>query len=289
MGIFRYIKAAFANRWNLLGLVGGIGFALVSGYLEIGLPLVAAGELAWLGFVGTHPKFQNYIDIQESTARKAEMAGSADERMRKILNTLPRGAEQRFRSLMEQCEELRSITQQYRTAHAGESGDVNLTELRLDGLDRLLWLFLRLLYTEHSLNRFFETTTIERIDKEIRQLEKRLEREQDRPQTTQRERIAATLQDNLITCRERKANFEQARDSYELVKAEQQRLENKIRSLAEMGISRDDPAMLSSQVDSVAGSISETESRLSDLQFVTGLDPADETVPTIVSRQTIKQ
>ena len=289
MGLFRYIKAAFTNRWHLLGLLGGVGFSFVSGHPEIGLPLVAAGEMAWLGLVGTHPTFQNYVDVQDNLARQAEMAGSADERMRKILKTLPRGAEQRFRGLMEQCEELRSITQQYRAAHAGEAEDGDLSELRLDGLDRLLWLFLRLLYTEHSLNRFFETTTIDRIDKEIHQLEKRLEREQDRPQTAQRQRIAATLQDNLNTCRERKANFEHARDSYELVKAEQQRLENKIRSLAEMGISRGDPALLSSQVDSVASSISETEKTLSDLQFVTGLDETDESVPTIVRRQTVAQ
>jgi hypothetical protein len=56
-----------------------------------------------------------------------------------------------------------------------------------------------------------------------------------------------------------------------------------------MGISRGDPALLSSQVDSVASSISETEKTLSDLQFVTGLDETDESVPTIVRRQTVTQ
>ncbi len=288
MGLTRYIKAAFTNRWNLLGLVGGIGLSCLTSPL-VGLPLVAAAELAWLGLLGTHPKFQRYVDAQEHAQRRAAMSVSSDERMRRILKSLPRGAEQRFLVLKEQCEELRSIAQHYREAHAGESGDAQLAELRLDGLDRLLWLFLRLLYTEHSLNRFFETTTIDRIDKEIRQLEKRLEREKDREQTPQRERIAATLQDNLATCRERKSNFEQARDSYELVKAEQQRLENKIRSLAEMGISKGDPALLSSQVDTVAGSIAETERTLSGLQFATGLDETDDSVPSIVRRQTIAQ
>lgn len=288
MGLTRYIKAAFTNRWNLLGLAGGIGFSLLTSPL-VGLPLVAAAELGWLGLLGTHPKFQRYVDAQEQAQRRAEMAGTSEQRMRRILKTLPRGAEQRFLSLKDQCEELRGIAQHYRAAHAGDEVDTDLAELRLDGLDRLLWLFLRLLYTEHSLNRFFETTTIDRIEKEIRQLEKRLEREKDREQTPQRQRIAATLQDNLATCRERRANFEHARDSYELVKAEQQRLENRIRSLAEMGISRGDPGMLSSQVDSVAGSISETEKTLHDLQFVTGLDDTDETVPTIVNRQTVVQ
>ena len=279
MGLFRYIKAAFKNRWNLLGLAAGIGFSFALGEPEIGLPLVAAAEAAWLGFVGTHPAFQKHVDMREHAEQKAAMAGSADERMRKILQAVPRGAEKRFRDLKAQCEELRSITQQYQAAHAGGTDDPEFAELRLDGLDRLLWLFLRLLYTEHSLNRFFETTTIDQIDREIHQLEQRLERERTRDQTSQRERIIATIEDNLATCRERKANFEQAHDSYELVKAEQQRLENKIRSLAEMGISKGDPGMLSSQVDSVAGSIAETERTLSGLQFVTGFSEYDEVRP----------
>lgn len=37
----------------------------------------------------------------------------------------------------------------------------------------------------------------------------------------------------------------------------------------------------------VAGSISKTARTLNDLQFVTGIDSDDETVPTIVSRQII--
>jgi len=125
------------------------------------------------------------------------MAGSADERTRKILKTLLRGVGQRFRCLMDQCEELCNITRNYRSAQAGDETDADLAELRLDVLDRLLWLFLQMLYTEHVRNRFFDTTAIERIEREIHQVEKRLERERDRLQTPQRQRIAATLWDNL--------------------------------------------------------------------------------------------
>ncbi len=287
MGLFKYIKAAFANRWNLLALAGGIGFSMLSGEPEIGLSLVAAGEIAWLGLVGTHPKFQKYVDVQESEAQRSQQATTADVRMRRMLSSLPRGAQQRFQSLMARCEELRTITSQYQAAHGEADDDETFVEMRLGGLDHLLWLFLKLLYTENSLNRFFETTSIEEINKEVSQIEARLGREREREASQQRERIIATLEDNLQTCRKRQANFEQARDSYELVKAEQKRLENKIRSIAEMGISRGDPGMLSSQVDSVAGSIQETEKTLNDLQFVTGFGMEDEAVPEIVRRRVL--
>jgi hypothetical protein len=287
VSIFKYIKAAFVNHWNLLGLAGGVAFTAVSGQWEVGLPLLAAGELAWLSFVGTHPRFRQYIDIGEHRRLKADDEKAAKARMRLMLTSLPRGAQRRFNVLMKQCEELRTITKQYQAAH-GEQLDETTAEIRLDGLDRLLWLFLKLLYTEHSLNRFFETTTIDNIESEIRHLEARLQSEQSRPESQHRPRLIATHQDSLKTCLERKHNFEQARDSYELVKAEQKRLENKIRSLAEIGISKSDPESFSSQVDSVAGSIQETEKTLSELEFVTGFSTFEtEAVPDIISRRVI--
>lgn len=288
MKIWKYIKAAFKNRWNLLGLAGGFGFSLLSGHPEIGFALVAAVELAWLGFVGTHPTFRKYVDHRESEQLKESGEKSAEYRMRQMINSLPRGAQQRFEQLMERCEELRKISKQYQAAHGAGETVGSISDVRLSGLDRLMWLFLKLLYTENSLNRFFETTTIDEIEKEIRQVTNRLEREKSRPENKQRERIIATLQDSLQTCQQRRTNFEQARDSYELVKAEQKRLENKIRSIAEMGISKGDPGTLSSQVDAAAGSIQETEKTLGELEFITGFSTSeDEVIPEIVPRKVI--
>jgi hypothetical protein len=286
VGLLKYIKAAFRNHWNLLAFASGVGFSLFSDQPLVGLSLVGAAEIAWLGLIGTHPKFQKYVEAQEHALEQTQKTESAELRMKRMLKSISRTGKDRFRSLKRKCEELRKITHEYQAAH-DQSDEGGLSELRLGGLDHLLWLFLKLLYTEQSLNRFFETTSIEEIDKEIRRLEDRLSREQDRETSQQRDRIMATLQDNLQTCQVRRHNFEQARDSYELVKAEQKRLENKIRSLAEMGISRGDPALFSTQVDSVAGSVQETEKTLNDLQFVTGFSEADEAVPEIVRRTVV--
>lgn len=287
MKLWKYIKSAFSNHWNLLGLAGGAAFTAVSGQWEVGLPLMAAAEVAWLGFVGTHPTFRRHVDMQEHKKHQETEEAAAATRARMMLSSLPRGAQRRYETLMEQCDEMRTITKNYQAAQ-GAASDEFVVESRLDGLDRLLWLYLKLLHTEHSLNRFFETTTIDNIEREIRQIESRLEREESRPENKQRERIVATLQDSLTTCLERRTNFEQARDSFELVKAEEKRLENKIRSLAETGISKGDSGLLSSQVDVVAGSIQETERTLSELEFVTGFSTfEDEAVPEMVKRRVV--
>lgn len=288
MQLFRYIRKAFVNHWNLLGVVGGIGFSVLSGRPEIGLPLVAAAEVAFLGFVGTHPRFQQYVDVTENEVVRSQDAAATDERMRKMFAALPRGLQNRFTELLKQCHELRSIGQGYHAA-SSTTEDGTVAELRSNGLDKLLWLYLKLLYTEYSLNRFFETTSLEQIQRDLKQVQERLKQEQQKPAGSQRDRIMATLQDNLVTCEQRVANFGQARDSYELVRAEQQRLETRIRSLAEMSISQGDPGTISSQVDSVAGSVAETEKTLEDLKFVTGLSSLDETVPEILPRQKVTQ
>lgn len=288
MNIRKYLKAAFASRWNLLGLAAGLGLTIVTGQIAIGLPLLAAAEVAWLGFAGTHPSFRRYVDIQESQRNRADEAEAAKTRMRMMLGSLPRGAQRRYEGLKKQCDEMRTLTRHYQAAQGSES-DQTLADMRLGGLDRLMWLFLKLLYTEHSLNRFFETTSLDDIENEIRQIEARLKRESENPDDQQRERMIATMQDSLKTCQDRKQNFERARDSYELVKAEQRRLENKIRSVAETGFSKGDPSILSSQVDDVTESIQDTEKALNDLEFVTGFSTyEEEAVPEIVTRRTIR-
>ena len=176
MKLFRYIKKAFANHWNLLGLFGGIGFAVLSGQPEVGLPLVAAAEVAWLGFVGTHPKFQRFVDMQDHSLAMARDAEASEIRMRRMLATLPRGAQMRFQELMSQCMELGQITRQFQSAQGSNNG-LSLGNVQLDQLDKLMWLFLKLLYTEHSLNRFFETTTIEQIKRDLKDVSSRLDRE----------------------------------------------------------------------------------------------------------------
>lgn len=288
MKLFRYIRKAFTNHWNLLGLAGGIGFSVLSGNPAVGISLLAAAEVAWLGFVGTHPRFQQYVDVAENEEQRSQDAAATDERMRKMFAALPRGLQNRFTELLKQCHELRSISQGYHAANSATE-DGTVSELRLNGLDKLLWLYLKLLYTEFSLNRFFETTGVDQIHRDLKQVQERLKRKQDRPPGTQRDRIVATLQDNLETCEQRLANFSQAKDSYELVRAEQQRLETRIRSLAEMSISQGDPGTISSQVDTVAGSVAQTEKTLEDLKFVTGLSSFDETVPEIIPRQKVAQ
>src|SRR6478752_6530764 len=157
MGFGKYIRTAFANRWNLLALFGGVGVAVISGVPDIVLPLVLAAEAAYLGLLGTHPKFQKYVDAQASASERKQKGQTSQQALKQIMQLLPPPALARFEKLRSQCLDLRQIASDLAHSRAAEVG-APLESMQLAGLDRLLWIFLRRLFTEYSLAKFLDRT-----------------------------------------------------------------------------------------------------------------------------------
>ncbi|MFK7817506.1 MAG: hypothetical protein AB8G99_02210 [Planctomycetaceae bacterium] len=280
MGFFKYIKAAFSNKWNILALGGGLGFAALSGVPDVAVPIVLAAEVGYLGLLGTHEKFRKHVDAQEHKKTRARDNKDVKDNLRKIMLELPRKTKDRYKDLADRCAKLRRISE---NLHSTQSDALH--EQQMQGLERLLWMYLKLLYTEHTLEEFFDSTDEHRILKEIEELKERIEREEMRPVNEQRERILGTLQDSLQTCEGRLANYRKADQNHELVQLELRRLENKIHSLSEMTINRKKPDFVSEQVDEVASDMMGTERTLNELEFITGLHTEhNEPVPELIRR-----
>ncbi len=287
MHFFQYLKTAFLNHWNLLALFGGAGFAVLSGHPDVGLPLVLAAEIAYVGLLGRNPKFQKYVDAQAAKAERAETAQAREETLQHILRMLPRESLDQFENLRRRCQELSHIALELKRPGMSES-DVPLEQFQTAGLDRLLWIYLRLLYTQYALSRFLQKTREEQIQQDISQLEARLKPIQAQPDDPRLQRVRKALEDNLETSRSRLANLQKARENFQLVQLEIERLENKIQSLSEMAVNRQEPEFISSQVDSVASSMMETERTMNELQFATGLSAADDESPQLLGAKTLK-
>jgi hypothetical protein len=281
VGFGKYLKRAFLNRWNLLAFLGGSAFALLSGHPDIVLPVVMAAELSYVGLLGSHPKFQKFVDAQEAKDSRQENSAEAQEALVRITRSLPKVLVDRFEALRSQCLELRQIALELK--HPGkQTSTMPFDDLQLAGLDRLLWIHLRLLYTQFSLGRFLQKTSEDQILSDIRRLELQLKERKPSGDTIKDQRVQKAIEDNLETSRTRLANLQKARDNYELVKLEIDRLENKIRSLSEMAVNRQEPEFISGQVDQVAGSMLDTEKTMNELSFVTGLDTLDEEPPELL-------
>jgi hypothetical protein len=284
MGFGKYLKAAFTNHWNLLVFLGGAGFALLSGRADIFLPIVAAGELAYLGLLGSHSKFQDYVDAQAAKAQRAETSTASQQSLQYIMRALPKDLLQRFQSLRTQCLDLRQIAIDLKRPGLG-AVDAPLEQLQTSGLDRLLWVHLRLLYTQFALSTFLKKTDVDQIQSSIDNLEKQIAKLPADDNDPRRQRVRAALQDNLETSRNRLANLTKAKENYQLIELEIDRLENKIRSLSEMAVNRQEPEFISSEVDHVASSMVDTERTMNELQFATGLNAVDAETPELLQAQ----
>jgi hypothetical protein len=285
-GMSDYLKEAFLFRWNLLFLLGGATAAAMTPLAPVLLPLVAAGELTYLAGLVSIPRFRAAIDAKVHAAGRPAGAGDAAAAappvsLVSMLGGLPPAARTRFERLHARCLEMRGIAAGVRGAAGDEHGSAE--EIRTPGLDRLLWLFLRLLMSKAALDRFLQTMNEQEISARLLELRKSVAAQS--PQTGQSggdDRILRSLQDSIAMAELRLDNYARARKNADFVSIELDRIEGKIQALAEMAVNRQDPDFLSSQVDSAAESMRQTEKAVSELQHLTGLADQLEEPPAIL-------
>jgi len=279
-GMRDYLREAFFFRWNLLLFVGGVAAAAMTPtpLAEVLLPLVAAGEISYLTGLVSMPRFRAAIDAKVAGSRPTQAAVPAapTPSLRTMLGGLPVDARKRFERLHERCVEMRGIAAGVRGAAGDQSGSAE--EIRTPGLDRLLWLFLRLLVSKAALDRFLQTMNEQEINARLTEQRASLAT----AQAAKDERVIRSLQDSVAMSELRLDNFGRAKKNAEFVSLELDRIEGKIQALAEMAVNRQDPDFLSSQVDSAAESMRQTEKAVSELQHLTGLADQLEEPPPIL-------
>jgi signal transduction histidine kinase len=289
-GLFRYLKEAFLFRWNLLVFGGAAAAAIVSGHADIALPLVAAAEVTYLAGLSTLPRFQGAIDAKAHGevrgATKATEAAAADQvsardKILEVLKSLTEDRRSRFLRLRARCVEMSRIANAVRGDTRDASGASH--ELRTPALDRLLWVFLRLLLSEQAISRFLQAADEAGIDKTVGELKLRRKKRADSVGEANQadDKIIRSLDDSISTAEMRRENVEKAKTNAEFVAAELDRLENKIQAVTEMAVSNTNPDDMSSRIDAISEGITQTEETIRELQQITGVGDADQT-PSIL-------
>ena len=277
-GMTDYLREAFLFRWNLLLFLGATAAAALTPVAGVLLPLVAVGELTYLTGLVSIPRFRAAIDAKVHSASRPIGGGPPPlppVSLIKMLEGLPAAARTRFQQLHTRCVEMRGIAAGVRGAAGDQTSGAE--EIRTPGLDRLLWLFLRLLMSKAALDRFLQTMNAQEITSRLAELRKNLEAAKGGD-----DRIVRSLQDSIANGELRLDNYTRAQKNAEFVSVELDRIEGKIQALAEMAVNRQDPDFLSSQVDSAADSMRQTEKAVIELQHLTGLADQLEEPPSIL-------
>ncbi len=277
-GFLHYLKKAFLVHWNLLAL-GAVSVAgIISGQPDVVLPITAAVEILYLATLSTNRKFQSAMDAETYKAVRAEESRRAQAKTLQLFEALAPADRRAFDQLKAQIVNLSRIAESIvGSAAAAASG-------RQSGMNHLLWIYLKLLYSKNAVERFFAITNPSAIDEDISRIKSRLEtlgtKESDSPTDAKRR---ASLEDQLKTCEARLENFQRAKDNYEFIQDELGRLSAKISGLAEMAVARQDPNFISDEVDSVSKSVEAGEKAMSELDFLTGWSNLDEAAPDLLS------
>jgi hypothetical protein len=265
-----YLKAAFLYHWNLLFVIGGGTFAALSGRPDALLPIVGGIEIAYLTGLLAMPRFRTAIDARvaakerEATAT-ARVDPSAQQSLQRMIESLPQASVVRFIALRQRCFEMRDIASGVRGQAAGTSDSSE--SIRTPALDRLLFLFLKLLMSQAGLDRFLRSASEKDLSVRLEETKARLVA----AQTGGDERTINSLKDSVADGELRLDNYRKSMKDSEFVSIELDRIETKIQALIEMGVSRQDAEALSHQVTAAADSMHQTEDAVNQLQHLTGL------------------
>jgi hypothetical protein len=280
-GLRNYVKHAFLYPWNLLFFLGGAALAAMSPHPDAFIPIIGGLELAYLTGLSSIPRFRTAIDAKIAAKTRAGrvssgVSDSSQQSLERILESLPAPALRRFLLLRQRCFEMRSIASGVRGQ--ADTGPDSAESIRTPALDRLLYLFLRLLVSQNGLDRFLRSTSEKDLSTKLADVRTRLEA----AKTAGDERVTNSLQDSVADAELRLENYRKAAKDAEFVAIELDRIETKIQALVEMGVSRQDPDYLSHQVTAAAESMQHTEAAVNELQHLTGLADQIEEPPAIL-------
>jgi hypothetical protein len=170
--LLKYIKKAFLYHWNLLGVATGAAVAFVSGYPDVILPVIAALELIYLAGLSSNPRFQDAVIAAERKNEKA-MRSSSITKLNQILTALDNEDRSRYERLKDLCLELRHIADRIKGTIKTELEVIS--DVQVNSINRLLWMYLKLLYSKNALESYFKAINVDEIEARIKLAKERLE------------------------------------------------------------------------------------------------------------------
>lgn len=275
-----YLLRAFLNRWNLLGLGAAAGFSIVGGWVDQAMPLALAAEIVYLAILSTNERFQTVVDAELLQKATEEKKGASSRSPEDLLRELGRQDRETFERLRRICLDLSHLSTRVK---GGADPDPGVLELRLESINRLLWLYLKMLYSKKSLEGFFKNIDEQEIIRQQKSVHQRIEalgpESEDTPKEAQ---YRKSLSDTYNTAAMRLKNYQSVRDAYEFVLLEIERMYSKISGIAEMSVSQEDPQAISHEIDVVSTSTMQTQKAMRDLENITGFAFEDVETPVLI-------
>jgi len=252
-------KAAFNARPlgmpippNWLGLAA---FGLL-GLINPGLWVVGAGlELGYLAWLIHSPRFRATVIGRAHAGEEREQR----ERATRLLEQLTASDRDAYRRLEERC---RGILAQQSAAEVSPAALASQAE----GLNRLLWISLRLFATRAQIQRLGADDGVEQA--RLRDRAATLERQLAGTEVA--EELRKSLEGQLAIVRQRLAKRGEAEAKLDFLDAELDRIAQQVELIREQAMLAGDPQGVSARIDEVTATLGGTSDWIRDQQAVLG-------------------
>jgi len=233
-----------------------------------------------LAGLSSNPRFQDAVIAAERKNEKA-MRSSSSTKLNRILTALDKKDRSRYEGLKDLCLELRHIADRIKGTIKTELEVIS--DVQVNSINRLLWMYLKLLYSKNALEAYFKAINVKEIQARIKGAKERLEAMGPEDNDSEAEaKRRESLMDLLKTSQKRLENYRISTDNYDFIGLELERLYSKITSLAEMGINQQDPNLITNEISVVSSSIEKAERTMDELDFITGFSFQDEEPPDLL-------
>ncbi|MBI3830599.1 MAG: hypothetical protein HY291_13850 [Planctomycetes bacterium] len=262
-GLWDYLKAAFNARpigmfvppnWVGLGFMGLLGFVINPGFWLLGAGL----ELAYLYALTNNPRFRKIVDAQMNNQTLQQMQNQTY----KLIAPLELEDRRRYENLANRCRAI--LEQQTRTSAPKEA-----VSAQREGLERLLWIYLKLLITRQSIRRIVDQD--EKEGESVRDLEQRIANLQKlltEPNIAEDLKKSLTSQVDIL--KQRLEARAAARQKFSFMEAELIRIQEQVELIREQSALSANPEMVSQRIDQVTATLGGTNQFIKDQQAIYG-------------------
>jgi hypothetical protein len=259
-GFWDYVRAAFVAR--PIGMIVppnwiGLGIFALMGLLNPGFLLLGAGlEGAYLYLLVTNARFRRFVDAERLQGVQQQW----QSRLNAILSRLSDTDTQRYRLLEQRC---RSIL--------GLQGNENAAGLQAqgEGLGRLLWIYVKLLFTRQSINRVRRDSAAPdgdraTLDGRIARLQSRLKEEKIS------EELRRSLGGQVEILQQRQQKQQEADEKLAFLESELTRIQEQVELIREQAVLATDPETISQRIDQIAATLGGTTQWIREQQQIYG-------------------
>ena len=223
--------------------------------------------LGWV-YVPDMGFFRRWLDTRanaHTNATEAAELAQFKRRRETMLNALSSPLRERYHLLARVCRDIEKA--------AAETDEFNLSaDTRLRKIDELMWMYLRLLSMQQSLQTFLETEQREDLagcvraaEEEMRALEAEVKSLGDSAAADSKQRLLESRRDRLDVLRKRMQRVDEAESNLELVLAEQERLSEQIKLIRADALATKSASAVSARIDASVEHLNETNKWLADM------------------------